>query len=106
MYNLVKVCDEFTKASEMTRDRAIVNGMVGDLDGFTVIKMPTSRMVDGNPLVFAHKDSIIGPMKLEAYDILDKVQGFSGPVVQGLIATDAFVIEELKSGVVTVKAGA
>lgn len=106
MYNLIKVCDEFTKVSEMTRERAIVNGMVGDLDGFTVIKMPTSRMVEGNPLVFAHKDSIIGPIKLESYDILDKVQGYSGPVVQGLVATDAFVIEELKAGVVAVKAGA
>ena len=46
-----------------------------------------------------YRNCTADPVKLQQYDILEKVQGFSGPVVQGRIYYDAFVLDAKKAGI-------
>ena len=46
-----------------------------------------------------YRNCTADPVKLQQYDVLEKVQGFSGPVVQGRIYYDAFVLDAKKAGI-------
>ena len=39
-----------------------------------------------------YKGSTVDPVKMQQYDILKKVQGYAGPVVQGVTYYDSFVL--------------
>ena len=46
-----------------------------------------------------YKGSTVDPVKLKQYDILPKVKGYSGPVVQGVTYYDSFVLGAKGDGI-------
>jgi hypothetical protein len=56
-------------------------------------------MPDGVAFMIKYKNCTADPVKLQHYDVLTKVQGFDGPVVQGRIYYDAFVLDAKKNGI-------
>lgn len=46
-----------------------------------------------------HKGCTVDPVKLQKYNILTEVQGYSGPVVQGVTYYDSFVLGAKGDGV-------
>lgn len=79
--------------------KAVSKGDVGEVDGCTVKPIPTSWMPDGVAFMIKYKGCTVDPVKLQHYDVLTKVQGFDGPVVQGRIYYDAFVLDAKKNGI-------
>lgn len=82
---------------------AISKGAVGLIDNCIVKPVPTSWMPADVGAIIKYKGCTVDPVKLHNYDVLTKVQGFDGPVVQGRIYYDAFVLEAKKDGIVTIK---
>lgn len=104
-YNMLKLDDSFTKASESTV-KALTSGFLGDVDGVALVKAPTSYLpakdatkTKGAALcVIAHKDAWVQPIRLEEYRTHIDPPGISGWLVEGRVVYDAFVLERLKSG--------
>ena len=60
-------------------------------------------MPTGYSAIIKYKGCTVDPVKLQNYDVLTKVQGFDGPVVQGRVYYDAFVLDAKKNGIVALK---
>lgn len=82
---------------------AVGKGAVGMVDGLIVKPVPTSWMPSGVGAIIKYKNCTADPVKLQNYDVLTKVQGFDGPVVQGRVYYDSFVLDAKKDGVVAMK---
>lgn len=83
--------------------KAISKGAVGLVDNCIVKPVPTSWMPEGVGALIKYKGCTVDPVKLQHYDVLRKVQGFDGPVVQGRVYYDAFVLDAKKDGIVVLK---
>ena len=81
---------------------ALAKGVVGEFDGCRVKPVPSSWLPAGVYFLIKHKGSTVDPVKLQKYDILTKVQGFSGPVVQGVTYYDSFVLGAKGAGMAVV----
>lgn len=100
-YKLVKLCPEFLALKDLGQ-KAVGKGVVGELDGMRVKKIPDTYMPDGIYFFIKAKGSTVDPVKLQQYDILNKVKGYSGPVVQGVTYHDAFVLGAKGDGIAVV----
>lgn len=79
--------------------KAVSRGEVGEVDGCVVKPIPTSWMPKDIPFMIKYRGCTVDPVKLQHYDVLSKVQGFDGPVVQGRVYYDAFVLDAKKNGI-------
>lgn len=70
-----------------------VRGVVGSLDGASIIKVPASRLPDGFGFLYGHPMAACAPTKLADYKIHKDPPGLSGSLVEGRINYDAFVLE-------------
>lgn len=98
MYKLLKLNPDFISVEALGK-KALSKGEVGEVDGCVVKPVPTSWMPTGVHFMIKYRNCTADPVKLQQYDILEKVQGFSGPVVQGRIYYDAFVLDAKKAGI-------
>lgn len=90
-------------ALEKLGSAAVSKGAVGLIDNCIVKPVPTSWMPENVGALIKYKNCTVDPVKLQNYDVLEKVQGFDGPVVQGRVYYDAFVLDAKKDGVVAMK---
>jgi hypothetical protein len=97
-YKLLKQNPDFMGIETLGRE-ALVRGQVGEFDNTVVKPIPTSYMPSGVYFFIKYKGSSVDPVKLQQYDILTKVQGYSGPVVQGVTYYDAFVLGTKGDGI-------
>lgn len=88
---------------EKLGSKAVSKGAVGLVDNCVVKPVPTSWMPEGFGALIKYKGCTVDPVKLQRYDVLPKVQGFDGPVVQGRVYYDAFVLDAKKNGIVALK---
>lgn len=88
---------------EKLGSKAVSKGAVGLVDNCVVKPVPTSWMPEGVGALIKYKGCTVDPVKLQHYDVLPKVQGFDGPVVQGRVYYDAFVLDAKKNGIVSIK---
>lgn len=98
MYKLLKQNSDFISVDALGK-KALSKGEVGEVDGCIVKPVPTSWMPSDVHFMIKYKNCTADPVKLQQYDVLEKVQGFSGPVVQGRIYYDAFVLDARKAGI-------
>lgn len=98
MYKLLKLNPDFISVDALGKE-ALSKGVVGMVDGCIVKPVPTSWMPSGVHFMIKYRNCTADPVKLQQYDILEKVQGFSGPVVQGRIYYDAFVLDAKNAGI-------
>ena len=78
---------------------ALTRGVVGEFDGNKVKPIPSRYMPNGVYFFIKYKGSTVDPVKLAQYDILPKVKGYSGPVVQGVTYYDSFVLGAKGDGI-------
>ena len=97
-YKLLKQNPDFL-ALEKTGNMALSRGVVGEVDGVKVIPVTKSYLPNGVYFMIKFKGSTVDPVKMQQYDVLTKVQGFSGPVVQGVTYYDAFVLGTKGDGI-------
>ena len=76
-----------------------LKGVIGTLDGLTVIKVPKNRLPEKFGFMIAHPVATVAPTKLEEYKIHQDPPGISGELVEGRIVYDAFVLDNKKMAI-------
>ena len=86
------------KSADILMDTNIGNemrlkGVIGMLDGATVIKVPAKRMPEGFGFMLCHPCATVAPKKLADTNTHNNPPGISGALVEGRFCYDAFVLE-------------
>lgn len=89
---IMKSSKEIVMNSDIGADMRI-RGVVSNLDGMNVQKIPANRLPAGLGFMIAHPDATIAPKKLEDFDVNDGGIYSSGNVVTGRVVYDAFVLD-------------
>lgn len=89
-YALLKQDTNFIKASDLAQGY-LNKGVVGDVDGVTIVKVPTSYLPANAGFIIIHNSVLVAPHKFDTFRILKEVQGVDGWVVEGRRYYDAFI---------------
>ena len=92
VYQLMKRCKDITMETEIGNDLRI-RGVIANLDGTNVIKVPAVRLPEHFGFMLAHPSATVAPTKLADYKIPQDPPGISGDLVEGHIVYDAFVLD-------------
>lgn len=98
VYMLMKKCKDITMETDIGNDMRI-RGVIANLDGALVIKVPAARLPKGFGFMIAHPCATVAPTKLEDYKIHQDPPGISGALVEGRICYDAFVLDNKKKAI-------
>lgn len=91
-YLLMKQCKDITMETDIGNDLRL-KGVISNLDGMSVQKIPSSHLPDNFGFMIAHPVATVAPVKLEDYKIHQNPPGISGSLVEGRICYDAFVLD-------------
>ena len=83
------MCQEITEGVN-----GIKAGVIGEIDGVKIVKVPSSRLPAGCAFLLTHPSAAVGPKQLEDYKTHDNPPGISGWLVEGRVVYDCFVLEE------------
>ena len=97
-YRIMKLNSEIIMGTDIgSEDRK--KGVIGTLDGATVIKVPSSRLKEGFGFMLSHPCATVAPTRLEQYRTHEDPPGISGYLVEGRIVYDAFVLDNKANGI-------
>lgn len=91
IYLIMKQCKDIVMETNVGNDMR-VKGVIANLDGLTVVKVPAARLPKNFGFMIAHPCATVAPTKLEDYKIHVDPPGISGDLVEGRICYDAFVL--------------
>lgn len=89
---LMKQCKDIVMETDIGNDLRI-KGVVSNLDGANVIKVPAVRLPKNFGFMLAHPCATVAPTKLTDYVTHHNPPGINGTLVEGRICYDAFVLE-------------
>lgn len=92
VYKLMKQSPDITLETDIGQDMRL-KGVIGNLDGLTVVKVPASRLPEDFGFMVAHPSATVAPTKLEDYITHTNPPGINGTLVEGRIVYDAFVLD-------------
>lgn len=92
IYKMMKQSPDITLETDIGQDMRL-KGVIGNLDGLTVVKVPASRLPKNFGFMLAHPSATVAPTKLEDYKVHSDPPGISGDLVEGRIVYDAFVLD-------------
>ncbi|MGI6261883.1 MAG: hypothetical protein ACOYJR_08595 [Acutalibacteraceae bacterium] len=98
IYLLMKQCSDITMNTDIGNDMRL-RGVISNLDGANVIKVPASRLPQKFGFMLAHPCATVAPVKLDDYKIHQDPPGISGSLVEGRICYDAFVLDNKKMAI-------
>ena len=91
--NLLKQDPAFIKTGDKSQEM-IQKGVIGDVDGCTIVKVPSSRLPAGAAFLLTHKMAATAPKQLSDYKIHDNPPGINGWLVEGRLLYDCFALDE------------
>ena len=91
--NLIKQDSAFMRYGDATQDM-LVKGVIGEVDGCKIVKVPSSRLPAGCAFIITHQVAATAPKQLEDYKIHDNPPGISGWLCEGRMIYDCFVLNE------------
>ncbi len=91
-YLLMKQSKDIVMETDIGNDMRL-RGVIANLDGLAVLRVPASRLPDGFGFMLAHPVATVAPTKLADYRTHADPPGISGSLVEGRINYDAFVLE-------------
>lgn len=98
MYNLLRQSGEFLNI-EALGAKAVEKGVVGEVMGFKVVKVPVSYLPANAYFIAIHKNSVLVPYKIRDAKVHEDPPGISGALLEGRNNYDAFVIGARANGV-------
>jgi len=104
MYSLIRQSAEFL-GIESLGEKALAKGIVGDVFGAKIVKVPSSYLPEGVYFLLAHKDAVILPYKIRDAKVHQDPPGISGALLEGRNNYDAFVIGARCMGVYAAVSG-
>lgn len=97
-YLLMKKCKDIIMETDISAEMRL-QGVIANLDGLTVIKVPKKRLPEKFGFMIAHPVATVAPTKLEEYKTHQDPPGISGELVEGRIVYDAFVLGNKKMAI-------
>lgn len=97
-YLLMKKCKDIIMETDISAEMRL-RGVIANLDGLTVIKVPKKRLPENFGFMIAHPVATVAPTKLEEYKTHQDPPGISGELVEGRIVYDAFVLDNKKMAI-------
>jgi len=94
----MQLADELKYQQEFT-NKGAVNGAVRKLGRTTVVGVPDSLMPAGCKAILKWKKASVDPRKLSWSKVYGNVEGYSGPVLNGLYRFDSFVLAQKANGI-------
>ena len=91
--NFLKQDPAFMKYGDTSQDM-LIRGVIGEVDGCKIVKVPSSRLPNGCAFLLTHPMAATAPKQLEEYKTHDNPPGISGYLVEGRVVYDCFVLEE------------
>lgn len=91
IYSLIRQSVEFLGIDKLG-EKALAKGIVGDVFGAKIVKVPTSYLPEGVYFLVAHKDAVVLPYKIRDAKVHQDPPGISGALLEGRNNYDAFVI--------------
>lgn len=98
VYRTMKHCKDIIMETE-TDTQLRKQGVISNLDGTMVIKVPSVRLPEDCGFIMVHSCATVAPTKLEDYKIHENPPGISGSLVEGRICYDAFVLDNKKNAI-------
>jgi hypothetical protein len=98
VYNLLRQAPEFLNIDSLG-EKALEKGVVGEVFGAKVVKVPTSYIPANALFLLTHKSSVVAPEKIKDAKIHEDPPGVSGALLEGRYIYDAFVIGARAGGV-------
>ena len=96
--NLLMQDAAFMKQGDRSQEMA-EKGILGEVDGTKIVKVPASRLPEGCTFLLAHPLACVAPKQLESYKIHTDPPGISGWLVEGRLLYDAFVLDSKADGI-------
>ena len=97
-YNLLRQSTEFL-GLEKAGQKALAKGIVGEMDGMSIVKVPDGYMPVGAYFIIAYRESLLAPVKLQEYKMHRDPPGINGALVEGRVYYDAFVLGSKSKGI-------
>ena len=91
--NLLKQDAAFVKTGDTAQDM-LARGVIGEVDGCKIVKVPASKLPAGCAFLITHKNAATAPKQLEQFKTHDNPPGISGWLVEGRVIYDCFVLNE------------
>ncbi len=95
---LMKKCPDIIMETDVSAEMRL-RGVIANLDGLTVIKVPKIRLPKNFGFMIAHPVATVAPTKLEEYKVHQDPPGISGELVEGRVVYDAFVLDNKKMAI-------
>lgn len=92
VYRIMKKNKEIILNTDIGADMRM-KGVVANLDGAIVIKVPANRLPKDFGFMLCHPVATVAPTKLEDYRVHQDPPGISGELVEGRVCYDAFVLD-------------
>jgi len=90
-YMLMKQSPDIVMETDIGNDMRL-RGVIANLDGLTVIRVPAVRLPEAFGFMVAHPIATVAPTKLASYKIHRDPPGINGSLVEGRINYDAFIL--------------
>ena len=91
-YYLMKKATDIVMNNDIGADMR-ARGVISNLDGLTVVKVPAVRLPEKFGFMVCHKSATVNPVKLADYKVHKDPPGISGHLVEGRFYFDAFVLD-------------
>ena len=91
--NYLKQDSAFMKYGDSSQ-KMLVKGVIGEVDGCKIVKVPANRLPAGCAFLIAHPNAATAPKQLNDYKIHENPPGISGWLVEGRLIFDCFVLNE------------
>lgn len=91
-YFLMKQSPDIILETDIAENMRL-KGVISNLDGMTVVKVPKNRLPAKAGFMLAHPVATVAPTKLEDYKVHQDPPGISGQLVEGRICYGAYVLD-------------
>lgn len=98
IYALVRTSGEFL-GLETLGEKALAKGIVGEIFGAKIVKVPTDYLPANTFFVLTHKNAVLVPYKIRDAKLHQDPPGISGALLEGRSNFDAFVVGARAGGV-------
>ena len=92
VYLLMKKSEDIIMVTD-TSDQKRIRGVVGNLDGLDIVRVPESRLPDGFGFMIVHPIAAVAPVKLETFLIHENPPFINGSLIEGRIAYDCHILD-------------
>ena len=104
-YNSIKKQITTTVEASGYNDKLLGRGLVGELDGCPVVKVPTSYFPANTSAIMVHRDALLGAKQITKTRIITDSELVDGTILLGRFIFDSFILNGKKKAVAAIGTG-